>query len=171
MYITIAINILIHIMVSNFYLADVLGGFKSFKGVFASDTLPENIFCDGEKSMSFIIVNTEDLSSPKMGHWISISKYDEAGISILEVFDSLAYPISLLSQNIKRMIMRTHFDVLKTNQKILQALTSNFCGIYCIARFVSLLECTSLTNFLKNFGDNRLKNDKIAVDYIRRYKC
>ena len=158
-------------MVSNFYLADVLGGFKSFKGVFASDTLPENIFCGGENSMDFIIVNTEDLNSPKMGHWISISKYEEGGSSILEVFDSLAFPISLLSQNIKRMIMRTHFDILKTNQQILQSLTSNFCGIYCIARFVSLLECTTLTNFLKIFGKIKLKNDRIAVDYIRRYKC
>ena len=158
-------------MTSNFYLTDVLGGFKCFKGVFASDTLPQNIFCNSQNAMSFLIVNTENYSSPKMGHWVSISTYVERGSVILEVFDSLALPISLLSENIRRMIMSSNFDILKKNQQILQSMTSNFCGIYCIARFISLLKEVSLTNFLKMFGKIKSENDGHVVKYIREYKC
>lgn len=158
-------------MTSNFYLTDVLGGFKCFKGVFAADTLPQNIFRNRQNTMSFLIVNTENLSSPKMGHWVSISRYEEDKCIILEVFDSLALPISLLSENIRKMIMSSHFDVLKTNHQILQSMSSNFCGIYCITRFISLLQNATLTNFLKIFGKDKDENDGLAVRYIRTFKC
>ena len=158
-------------MVSNFYLHDNLSAFNSFRGVFAPDTLPQNIFRDELRTkLEFIIINSENLTSGRMGHWLAFSRYREEGRCVLELFDSLAFPCSLLGGNIMRMIAMTHFDDFKSNQRILQNITSNYCGLYCIARFLSLLQAVTLEDFLEEFNVDKSLNDRVAVMYIRRFK-
>ena len=157
--------------VSNFYLHDTLGSFQSFMGVFAPDTLPWNIFRERHRGrMEFLIINSEEISSNRSGHWLSFTRYKEDGRCVLEFFDSLAFPHSLLPENVKKMIAVSDFDIFKTNQKILQSVASNYCGLYCIARFLSLLHETRLEKFLNTFKVDKALNDQIVVMYIRDFK-
>ena len=71
---------------------------------------------------------------------------------------------------LKKMIAVSDFDIFKTNQKILQSVASNYCGLYCIARFLSLLHETRLEKFLNTFKVDKALNDQIVVMYIRDFK-
>ena len=157
--------------VSNFYLHDTLSCFQSFMGVFAPDTLPQNIFRERhEGKMEFLIINSEEISSNRSGHWLSFMRYREDGRCVLEFFDSLAIPHSLLPENVKKMIAISHFDIFKSNLKILQSVASNYCGLYCIARFLSLLNRMRLEKFLSTFEADKVLNDHVVVMYIRDFK-
>ena len=155
-------------MVSNYFLQDVLGGFDNFRGVYAADTIDTNILRkEYSGAQEFFIVNTEPISSQQMGHWIAFSRYREDGEVVLELFDSLAYPVSSLHSNIKQIVKSASYESFVTNQRILQSVSSIFCGLYCIARFISLLHEESLKDFLKTFSSDRESNDSRACTYIR----
>ncbi len=155
-------------MVSNYFLLDVLGGFENFKGVYAADTIDTGILRkEYSEAPEFFIVNTEPISSQRMGHWITFSRYRENGEVVLEMFDSLAYPLSSLSRNIQQIMKSGSYENFLTNQKVLQTVSSNFCGLYCIARFISLLHKESLKDFLNAFSSDREQNDERVCKYIR----
>ena len=86
---------------------------------------------------------------------------------ILEFFDSLAWPVILLHQNIKKTIQNAHFDIFVTNNKMLQHPKSKFCAFYTIARFLSLVKKTNMIEFLSYFTHVLTKNDKLVIRYIR----
>lgn len=155
-------------MVSNYFLQDVLGRFDSFRGVYAADTIDTHILRkEYSGALEFFIVNTEPISSQQMGHWIAFSRYRDAGEVVLELFDSLGYPVSSLSSNIKQIVKSASYESFVTNQRILQPPSSNFCGLYCIARFISLLHEEALKDFLNAFSSERELNDTRVCTYIR----
>ena len=155
-------------MCSNVYLSQVLNRYKSFGGVFACDEL-KSLNLPTKKVLS-IIVNTEPLDSNISGHWVLITFFSKNKALIkCEIFDSLAQPISNLPP-----ALQDYIRLLKTPVRYLtvqiQSDLSDFCGLFCMARFMSILINERLSIFTTNFNIRNLnQNDKISVGLILRY--
>ena len=157
-----------NIGLDNIYIDQTLKNFSQFYGVFAADHLNKYFFRPSFYSMQYIIVNTEPISSKKHGHWIALCRYlDKDEKVILECFDSLAWPISLLHSNIKNTILNANFDLFVTNNKMLQHPGSSYCGFYTIARFLGLIRKSNITDFLSHFTCDLIENDLRVLEYIR----
>ena len=156
-------------MVDNFYINQTLDKFHQFLGVFAANHLDENLFRKNFSSVQYVIINTEHLESGEEGHWISLSRYkDKKGRVILEFFDSLAWPVILLDQNIRKTIQNARFDIFVTNNKMIQHPRSKYCGFYTIARFLGLLKENNISDFLSHFTCDLTGNDRRVLRYIRK---
>ena len=155
-------------MCSNVYLSQVLNRYKSFGGVFACDEL-KSLDLPTKKVLS-IIVNTEPRDSNISGHWVLITFFSKNKVLIkCEIFDSLAQPISNLPP-----ALQDYIRLLKTPVRYLtvqiQSDLSDFCGLFCMARFMSILINERLSIFTINFNIRNLnQNDKISVKLILRY--
>ena len=156
-------------MVSNFYIQDTIGHFDEFAGVYSADSVKQDLFSKKFKSFQFIIVNTEELQSKVLGHWVSISRYFKNGEVILEFFDSFGYPLSALHKNIQNVIKKARFQTFITNNKIIQHPESNYCGFFAIARFLSLKLDIGADEFLTLFSSATKQNDSKVIKYIRKY--
>lgn len=154
-------------MVSNIYLEKTLKHLKGFLGVFAANEIHAVQFND-EIFPQFSIVNTKTSSDDEMGHWLLISRYFNYDEMILEVYDSFGYPISLLHENIKNLIINLNYDFLITNNRIVQHLKSQYCGIFCIGRILSIINNESLLEHLNIFSDDLFVNNEILCDYIKK---
>lgn len=154
-------------MVSNFYIEDTLACFEDFDGVFSADNVNKNIFSNKFKRFQFIILNTEELQSKTLGHWISLSRYFKDGKVILELFDSFGYPLNALHNNIKDVIKNARFQVFVTNNRIIQHPKSNYCGFFVIARFISIKLSIEIEQFLNEFSPDTELNDLRVIKYIR----
>lgn len=154
-------------MVSNFYIEDTLGCFEEFAGVFSADNVNKNIFNTKFKSFQFIILNTEEIQSKTLGHWISLSRYFKDGEVVLELFDSFGYPLSALHKNIQDVIRCARFQTFVTNNRIIQHPKSNYCGFFAIARFISLKLNIVIEKFLSEFSSETELNDLRVIKYIR----
>lgn len=93
---------------------------EEFLGVFASDTLPKGV---GPYHNMRLIVNTD--TKNLMGtHWIAIlSREDEA-----YYFDPFGYPPPL---NIASW-MNKYYSTWTYNSRQVQAITSDYCGYFCL---------------------------------------
>ena len=69
---------------------------------------------------------------------------------------------SAFSKTIKNYVQseRTRF-----NERIVQQLTSNTCGYYCVY-FIEKMADNSFKDILADFGDNLKLNDNIVTDYV-----
>ena len=155
-------------MCSNVYLSQVLNRYKSFGGVFACDEL-KSLNLPTKKVLS-IIVNTEPLDSNISGHWVLITFFSKNKALIkCEIFDSLAQPISNLPPALQDYIRLLKIPVRYLTVQI-QSDLSDFCGLFCMARFMSILINERLNIFTNNFSARNLdQNDKISVKLILRY--
>ena len=153
-------------MVTNVYLDNTLGGLKNFLGTYAADEIDHSIFA-GKVFPHHAIVNTKTSSDGEMGHWILISRYYEYDKIILEIYDSFGYPISALSKNIKMLITKLEYDFLVTNNIIVQHVLSQYCGFFCIARILSIMNGESLIKHLNIFSTNLIENNDTVCDYIK----
>ena len=155
-------------MCSNVYLSQVLNRYKSFGGVFACDEL-KSLNLPTKKVLS-IIVNTEPLDSNISGHWVLITFFSKNKALIkCEIFDSLAQPISNLPPALQDYIRLLKIPVRYLTVQI-QSDLSDFCGLFCMARFMSILINERLNIFTNNFNVRNLnQNDKISVKLILRY--
>ena len=155
----------VYIMCSNIFLASVLKGFKIFVGVFACDEL--HTITPSKREFSSIIVNTEKSTSNKAGHWILLTYFRKnKKLVYCEIFDSLAqniYDFPILIVEYIRLL-----DVpVKYSHTQIQSYFSDFCGLFCIARFLSILSGEDLDKFTKYFNNKFLnRNNKISVEYI-----
>ena len=152
-------------MVSNIYLEKTLKHINGFVGVFAADQISAETF--NGALPQYAIVNTKNMTDPAMGHWLLLSRYEEAGEIILELFDSFAYPVNILCENLKDIIRKLHYDCFVTNNLNVQHLSSQYCGIYCIGRILSIRNMETLADHLNMFSPILTRNDVIVCDYIR----
>ena len=155
-------------MCSNVYLTRVLKRYKNFGGVFACDEL-ELLELPAEKILS-IIVNTEPTTSNISGHWLLLTFFHKNKTLVkCEVFDSLAQPISDYPSTLQDYIRSLKISVKHSSTQI-QSDFSDFCGLFCIARFMSVLLNERLDVFTNNFNiENLNRNNKISVVLISRY--
>ena len=160
------IKIIIVNMVSNIYLNSTLRNIDGWRGVFAADTIPINPFTSPQSKPQFVIVNTSPIRDSD-GHWVLLSKYSESGNTVLEVCDSYGWPLSSLHQNIQTVLLTVKFDFLLTNNQNIQHIQSNYCGLFTIARIVSILRSESLQKHLSLYSANLSKNNQRCIDYIR----
>ena len=155
-------------MCSNVYLTRVLNRYKSFGGVFACDEL-RTIDHSSKKILS-IIVNTETAASENSGHWMLITFFNKNKTLVkCEVFDSLAQHKSDLPSMIQDYI-RSLKSPTKYSTTQIQSNFSDFCGLFCVARFMSILLNEGLNTFTSNFTTRNLEqNNKTSVNLISRY--
>ena len=155
-------------MCSNVYLTQVLNRYKSFGGVFACDEL-RTIDHSSKKILS-IIVNTETAASEISGHWMLITFFNKNKTLVkCEVFDSLAQHKSHLPPMIQDYIRLLKSPVKYSTTQI-QSNFSDFCGLFCIARFMSILLNEGLNTFTSNFTTRNLEqNNETSVNLISRY--
>ena len=155
-------------MCSNTYLSSLLNEFKCFVGVFSCDNLPL-IKANGEDLKS-IIINTNKSGVMFGGHWLLLTLYfKKNNLVYCELFDSLG----LDKQGIP-LILRDYIRSFKVKVKYLstqlQSMSSDFCGLYCVCRFLSNILSESKVQFIKHFNLSSLKsNDKIVVRLIFNY--
>ena len=147
---------------------DVLKDFKKFIGVFPSNVVPIiQIDCKRFKSM---IVNTNKYKDKGMGHWLLVTFFflDEV-LTSCEVFDSLGGGEKSVPLHLSEYISNLRVDVKYSNIR-LQAFNSDFCGIFCITRFLSILIDEKHTRFMKYFNLKFVeRNDRKLVSLISEY--
>lgn len=155
-------------MCSNVYLTQVLKRYKSFGGVFACDEL-KTIEQPTKKILS-IIVNTEPAGSNISGHWMLITFFNRNKTLIkCEIFDSVAQHMSDLPPALQDYIRLLKIPVKYSTTQI-QSDFSDFCGLFCMARFMSILLNEGLDTFTNNFNIRNLDgNNKTSVKLIFRY--
>ena len=86
-----------------------------------------------------------------------------------EVFDSLAQPMSDYPSTLQDYIRSLKISVKHSSTQI-QSDFSDFCGLFCIARFMSVLLNERLDVFTNYFNiENLNRNNKISVVLISRY--
>jgi len=155
-------------MCSNVYLTQVLNRYKSFGGVFACDEL-RTIDHSSKKILS-IIVNTETAATENSGHWMLITFFTKNKTLVkCEVFDSLAQHKSHLPPMIQDYIRLLNSPVKYSTTQI-QSNFSDFCGLFCVARLMSILLNEGLNTFTSNFTTRNLEqNNETSVNLISRY--
>lgn len=152
-------------MVSNVYLDKTLRDIEGWRGVYPADNVPSKIFTRSPRPQ-FTIINTNPINVPG-GHWLLLSRYNSRDGIVLELFDSLAYPISVLDDRIKKVFIQETYALFKTNVKIIQHVNSRYCGIFAIARILSILKDQSLLSHLKIYSEKLEDNSRICYLYIR----
>ena len=110
----------------------------------------------------FFIVNTSPSHVLTQGHWLLIVIYS---IQRCELFDSLALPADQLP--VKILDFLSTFKKVIFSSKPIQSPFSNFCGIYTIARALSVCQAEPIAKFYGNFQEDLLyQNDILATKYI-----
>ena len=151
---------------SVFYLPDMdsltlekqLHDVQNFVGVFPFDLLPKKP--SGDFSL---IVNTDNSTQPG-DHWLVLSRKD----SKMYFIDSFGRNYNDLTFDIDFVKSMRNFigdEQVRYNQRWLQRLTSNVCGVYCIY-FVRELTKHSLSYCLSAFNENLRKNDQYVLNYL-----
>ena len=131
---------------------------QNFVGVFPFDLLPE------KPSGNFsLVVNTDNSTQPG-DHWLVLSRKG-----------SKIYFIDSYGRNYNDLMFDADFvnsmrnfigdEQVRYNQRWLQRLTSNVCGVYCIY-FVKELTKHSLNYCLSVFNENLAKNDQYVLNYL-----
>ena len=155
-------------MTTNLFINDLLHDFNGFIGVFTRDNLP--VIKPVKSGCLSLVVNTNSIYDTEVGHWLLISFiFYEREIQICELFDSLNLGLRALHEDIYLYIKRLKVDI-KYNYREIQSVTSNFCGFFCICRFLSIFISEPLTSFLSKFEYHDLnKNDALSVYLIKQY--
>ena len=155
-------------MCSNVYFTQVLARYKSFGGVFACDEL-KTIELSTKKILS-ININTEPSTSDISGHWILLTVFSKNKKLVkCEVFDSLAQHISEFPLVVRDYIRFLEIPMKYSNTQI-QSNFSDFCALFCMARFMLVLLNEGLITFTNNFNIRNLdRNNKISFKLIFRY--
>lgn len=110
----------------------------------------------------FFVVNTSPSHVQNDGHWMLVIIH---GNDDCELFDSLALTKEHLPVEILQFLSK--FRKVRFASKAIQSPISNFCGVFAIARALSVCKAESATKFYKNFNKKLLyQNDIIATQYI-----
>lgn len=131
---------------------------RIFRGVYPRDKLPR--WVSTQQPCAFII-NTDRSSGPGR-HWVALW-LDGKGKA--EYFDSFGLPPSHLE--IKNFILR-HCHTYRFNSRLLQDMTSSFCGLYVIFFVYMKSRGASLTRLLASFFAYRAwTNDRVVLRHVR----
>jgi Ulp1 family protease len=115
---------------------------------------------DGEKTKCFVL-NTSP-RSVHWGHWLLLTFFK--GRKRIEVFDSLGYP-ALIPRSIRSQLEK--IGIILFTETPIQKPSSNFCGIYVLARAQSVNRGEKLKYFYKKFNLQNLDcNDAICLKMV-----
>ena len=110
----------------------------------------------------FFVVNLSPSHVQNYGHWVLVIIHSNDNC---ELFDSLALSKDQLPIEILQFLSK--FGRVRFSSKPIQSPLSNFCGVFVIARALSVYKAESAAKFYKNFHKQLLcQNDIIATQYI-----
>lgn len=136
-------------------------GFK----VVSLDQLPQS----HSNSDELFIINTENINSGAVGHWLLLAKRKVGNKPIIIYFDSLALPPLL-----KNIIMYLNVNIgegdLICNKLQIQGEESKTCGEYCVMLAANLSNNLSFVSFLHKYRFSPEINDKRVRGDFSRYK-
>ena len=146
-------------MVDNIYLESVLKPWSTLRQVTSIDKL-HTIKKIMNLPASFII-NTSP--APAYGHWI-LTIFTTSRHCIF--FDSFALTPDNYNVEIKKFIAKNSISV-EFNLLPIQAIQSEYCGFFCIAKIISSMLNENNQTFMKHFSSNLRDNDAIVIKLIQ----
>ena len=129
---------------------------KNFKGVYPIDLIPENV-----EYPSLIVVNL-DTSEKKGSHCIVLHYISN---HIVEHFDSIGRKPDEYINNILFKQNVTY----KYNNKRLQSLYSNTCGLFCLFYSYYSSRNEDMVRVLHRFGNTYKENEFIVIKFYNDY--
>ena len=134
---------------------------KTYRGCYASDTLPKQPFKTVPASL---VVNISKHTIPE-GHFVAIHEtasavyyFDPLGISSCSPY---------YSPSICNFLTRTRKKII-SNVVPIQNISSNYCGYFCIAY---ILFCNKISpnfdKFISLFERSSLHNDEMSLEIIK----
>lgn len=153
-------------MAKTSFINKTLENVSTFLGTFACDKLT---LLPKTDSLVSIIVNLDKAEDPG-SHWTALSIKRKGHDQNCYFYDPLGSPCT--NNYILQIVKR--YNPLQYNKQQIQAITSRYCGIYCVA-FVLFMDKggESIESFNKMFckTDYLLSyNDKIVVQYVLENK-
>ena len=131
-----------------------------FKGVFASDQLPQKP--EFIKPCAYI-VNTDPITEVG-SHWFGI--YTEQGKC--EVMDSYGVPLNWYSRSLVVPWVMDNWESISSNAKSLQELNSNSCGQYALMYLKYRCRDKSMEDFTGLFSNDYVANDHKVGNMIKK---
>lgn len=114
------------------------------------------------RSPCFLVVNTSPSHIQLEGHWLLVIIH---GRNKIELFDSLAHPKEQLPVEITTFLSK--FKKVVLSSKPIQSPFSNFCGVFVIAKALSVCKAEPIGRFYNNFQhDSLYQNDLLVIKYI-----
>ena len=129
-----------------------------FRGVFASDELP------AKRARGLYIVNADPSTLPG-SHWMALTVENDGGSTF---FDSYGYPPSRYNPEILRFMANERYIIFHTTQ--LQHDFSSACGHHSVFYLIHRVKGLSYARVLSLYTDNTVYNDKMVIDFVKRYK-
>lgn len=150
-------------MATSSFIDDFLREIPNYITCLPSDLITNVVNYPWVKSeTAFFVVNLSPSYILDDGHWILVIMYDNGDC---ELFDSLALAKEYLPPDILKFL--SIFKKVSFNRIQIQADHSNFCGVFVIARALSLIKSVTLPQFMENFHKEMLdKNDHIVTEYV-----
>lgn len=128
---------------------------KSTLGVFAADQLPlPSTFPSG------FIANTDNRLKEGR-HWCSFYFQNS---NTVEYFDSYGKPLNYFNSYFPKYA--SQFSTLVVNNKQLQSVNSDVCGMYCLYFLLQRMNGVSFYNVVHSFSDYYECNDSFVYNYI-----
>ena len=121
---------------------------KNFKGVYPIDLIPQNL-----DYPSLIVVNL-DSSEKKGSHWIVLHYISNHIVEHFEYINNI-----LFKQNL----------TYKYNNKRLQSLYSNTCGLFCLFYSYYSSRNEDMVRILRRFGNTYKENEFIVMKFYNDY--
>jgi len=109
-----------------------------------------------------IIVNSQRREDGKGIHWISFKIDKKRGKIVCWYFDSLAATNYFMMPDIKQFIVK-NCDEIIYNGRMVQSLSSAFCGLHCSFFILAMEKNNNYLNFLKTYTSNVNKNDSLVA--------
>ena len=129
---------------------------KIFKGVYPIDLIPDYL-----ESPSLIIVNL-DSSEKKGSHWVVLHYVTS---HIVEHFDSIGRKPDEHISN----ILFTEKLTYKYNNKRLQSMYTNTCGLFCLFYSYYSSRNENMVKILDRFGNTFKENEVIVIKFYNDY--
>ena len=158
-------------MTSTYFLHNCLKNIPNYTSVLPIDHLDkiESWFetYKGQFPKSFVI-NTEPSNIESGGHWILATIFKENKYIAIEIFDSLALGSDLLPNQLRRQLGQ--LGKLNYSNLQIQSYTSDYCGLFCLYRCLSINAGHTLERFYRSFSMTNLNdNDSKVVTLIENY--
>ena len=135
---------------------------RVYGGAVPSDGLPRRLRTDFPQAF---IVNTDPTGQPGM-HWMAIWIEENR----CEVFDSFALPLQTYP-GVEPFIrwLERHCKNIETNDRSVQSVTSDTCGVYALFYLMLKSEGGSMSQFLSMFKlHDYIANDRVVGEMLKQ---
>ena len=130
-------------------------------GTFAFDELPKQ----PSSELFSLVVNTSSSREPG-DHWLCLV-YKKSVYYFLDSYGRDLQDLTFSQDFVKTIKNYVGQTKIMYQKKLLQQLTSNVCGDYCIY-FISKLVDKSFTSVLSVFSTDLKKNDEFVFKYVKQ---